>query len=111
MWIAERVGNDNYALKMAEGDWGISLPITIDGPAFSEHDELKFVLKTAVNGATLIEKTYTDIVDNTISLELTEEESAILSVGAYVYSLDWFQNGTFLCNIVLRSLFKVVDKA
>ena len=98
-------------LKMCEGDWGLSLPITVTGPTFSASDEVKLTIKTAVNGDTLITKTFSNIDHNTVSFVLTEEESALLPVGSYVYSLDWFQNNAFLCNIIPVSALKVVEKA
>lgn len=94
---------------MAEGDWGVKLPVTVSGVTFSEHDSIKIVIK---NGeTTLVEKEYTNITQNTVNLELTEAESALLSVGSYVYRLDWYQDGAFMCNIIPISTFKVVDKA
>jgi hypothetical protein len=96
---------------MAEGDYGISLPITVHGTELGGNDSLRVTIKTRKNGETILEKNYFDIEDNTVELELTQTESAKLPVGVYVYSLDWYQNGIFMCNIVLCSLFKVVDKA
>ena len=106
MWAVN--GND---LRMCEGDWGVQLPITISGVTFSNNDELILTVKEKLNGTTLITKNYTNITQNTITLEVTEVESALLKVGVYVYSLDWFQNGAFLCNIIPTAIFKVVEKA
>jgi hypothetical protein len=96
---------------MAEGDYGIAIPITVHGTELGGNDSLRVTIKTRKNGETILEKNYSDIEDNTVELELTQTESAKLPVGVYVYSLDWYQNGIFMCNIVLCSLFKVVDKA
>ena len=98
-------------LKMAEGDWGIQLPITIPGTEFSANDEVKLTIKTALNGDTILEKTFANISENTVNLELTEAESALLPVGSYVYRLDWYQDGAFMCNIIPIASLKVVDKA
>ena len=98
-------------LQMAEGDYGISIPITVHGTELGGNDSLRVTIKTRKNGETILEKNFSDIEDNTVELELTQTESAKLPVGVYVYSLDWYQNGIFMCNIVLCSLFKVVDKA
>lgn len=98
-------------LKMCRGDWGIRLPITVSGVTLSNNDELLFVLKKQDSGSAIITKTFSHIVNNTINLEFTENESNLLPVGGYVYSLDWYQNGAFLCNIIPSSLFKVVAKA
>ena len=106
MWAVN--GQD---LKMCEGDWGVELPITITGATFSASDEVKLTIKTAVNGDVILTKTFTNISQNTVDLELTEAESALLSVGTYAYSLDWYQDSAFLCNIIPFALFKVVDKA
>lgn len=96
-------------LSMAEGDWGVELPVTIDGVTFTASDSVKITIK---RGSTvLVEKEYTNISDNTVKLELTEAESSLLLVGNYVYSLDWYQDGVFMCNIIPVGLFKVVDKA
>ena len=105
MWAVK-----NTTYSMAEGDWGVALPITVEGITFSENDFLKFVFKDQVNGTTILEKQYTP-VENTINLEFTEAESALFPVGSYAYHLDWYQNGAFLCNLVPSATLKVVDKA
>ena len=106
MWVV-----NGQELKMVEGDWGIQLPIVISGTTFSASDEVKFTLKKSVNGDVLLTKTFNNISQNTVNLELTEAESAALPVGKYVYVLDWYQNGAFMCNIIPTASFKVVDKA
>lgn len=98
-------------ISMAEGDYGIKLPITIHDVVFSSSDSIKITIKTRLNGEDILEKTFDDIQDNTIQLEFTKQESDKLPVGVYVYRLDWYQNGVFMCNVVLCSPFKVVDKA
>lgn len=106
MWAVN--GQD---LKMTEGDWGIQLPVTIDGTTLTANDELKLTIKTAINGDIVVEKTFSNISQNTVNLVFTEQESALFSVGTYVYALDWFQDGAFVCNIIPAALFKVVEKA
>lgn len=97
------------ALNMTEGDWGVKLPVTVTGVTFASNDSLKFVIK---NGeTTLIEKEFTNITQNTVNLEMTEADTSLLPVGSYVYRLDWYQDGSFMCNIIPISTFKVVDKA
>ena len=98
-------------LQMTEGDYGVSLPVEIKGTTLGAQDSIKLTFKTAVNGDEILSKTFDGITDNTVSLELTDEESALFSVGVYVYCLDWYQNGNFMCNIIPSALFKVVDKA
>ena len=106
MWAA--IGNN---LKMAEGDFGIALPITITGPTFTSSDAVKLTIKDKNNGSVLLEKDFSNISQNTVSLELTSAETALLPVGGYVYSLDWYQLGHFMCNIILSARFEVEDKA
>lgn len=98
-------------IQMCEGDFGVRLPITITGPTFSTADTVKLTIKTAVNGDTILEKDFSDISQNTVNLILTATESALLPVGNYVYCLDWYQSGQFLCNIIPTAFYKVVDKA
>lgn len=101
----------NHALSMTEGDYGIALPVEIKGTTLGAQDSIKLTFKTAVNGDEILSKDFNGITDNTVSLELTEEESALFPVGSYVYCLDWYQNGNFMCNIIPSAQFKVVDKA
>ena len=102
---------NNQDLKMCEGDWGIKLPITISGTTLTASDELKLVIKKAQNGDAVLTKVYTDISQNTVELEFTEAESALLPVGTYCYTLDWYQSGVFMCNIIPYATLRVVDKA
>ena len=104
MWI---VSGSN--LSMVEGDYGLELPVTINGTEFTENDSIRITFKNAKNGTELLVKEYTP--DNKeIKLVLTEAESALFPVGVYVYSLDWYQDGNFMCNIIPIASFKVVDK-
>lgn len=104
MWTVS--GN---SITMTEGDWGIKLPVTISGVTFTASDSVKITVKTGET--TLLEKDFGNILQNTVNLELTSSESANLPVGAYIYSLDWYQEGAFMCNIIPFGLFKVGDKA
>lgn len=101
----------NHALSMTEGDYGTALPVEIKGATLGAQDSIKLTFKTVVNGDEILSKDFNGITDNTVSLELTEEESALFPVGQYVYCLDWYQNGNFMCNIIPSAQFKVVDKA
>lgn len=105
MWYVS--GNN---LQMCEADYGIELPVSVSGATLGASDTLKFVFKKSPNGETVLTKEYTPS-QNTANLELTESESALFAVGNYYYSLDWYQSGVFMCNIVPVGLFKVVDKA
>ena len=93
---------------MVEGDFGLELPITVSGVTLAANDEIK--VKIAKGDSIIIEKTYDNISNNTVKLTLTEAESALLPVGNYCYSLDWYQDDAFMCNVIQRSGFKVVDK-
>ena len=96
-------------IQMTEGDFGVELPIVIGGLTFTASDSLRITIKSG--GNTLITKEYTNISQGTIRFVLTEEETSLLPVGVYVYSLDWYQEGVFMNNIIPSSLFKVGDKA
>ena len=104
MWKAD--GNN---IQMTVGDYGIKLPISVSSITVGQYDEMRF--KIANQNAAVLELTFSNISDNTIDLELTAEQSAKLRVGSYIYSLDWYQNGSFMCNLIERALFKVVAKA
>lgn len=99
------------SISMTEGDFGVSLPVTINGIEFTASDTVKISILTAMNGEAIVEKEFTAIDEGTVNLELTQAESALLPVGAYVYRLDWYQSGVFMCNIVPCAAFKVVEKA
>lgn len=98
------------SLSMAEGDFGIRLPVTVTGVTLTASDSLKFTFKTAKNGDEILVKEYTP-TNNEVPLEFTEEESELFPIGGYVYSLDWYQNGLFMCNLIPCGDFVVVDKA
>ena len=98
-------------ISMVEGDYGIKLPFTVSGANLAAGDAIKLTFKKSQNGETVLEKNYDTITQNTFDLEFTEAESALFEVGSYVYAIDWYQDGNFLCNIVPLATFKVVDKA
>lgn len=106
MWVVN--GND---LKMAEGDYGVILPIKITGMTFGASDSAQLVIKNKMNGEVLITKTFTNIQNNTINLELTQAESEMLTVGTYYYRLDAYQDGNYLNNLIPYASLKVVDVA
>ena len=98
-------------LIMTEGDFGIQLPVKISGATLAAGDSVKLTFKAKQNGDELLVKDFDSITDNTVELELTEAESALFPVGSYVYSLDWYQDGNFMCCIIPSATMKVVDKA
>lgn len=111
MWIVKSPDDPN--IGMAEGDYGIRLPYEVTGVTIGAGDSVDFVIKATPDGEDIVKKTYDalDIVANVIPLELTAGESALLPKGLYVYRLDWYQDGHFMCNLVPKATFKVVDKA
>lgn len=106
MWVS-----NGSTIQMTEGDFGIKLPFSVSGTTLSAGDSIRFTFKDNVNGTTILTKEYTTFTQNAADLELTEAESALFPVGAYVYNMDWFQDGNFMCNIIPTAVFKVVDKA
>lgn len=97
-------------ISMAEGDFGVELPITVTGATFTNADVLRITFKDKMNGTTILEKEYSP-ADGAINLVFTEEESTLFPIGSYVYALDWYQNGEFMYNIISCATLKVVDKA
>lgn len=100
---------NGITLNMTEGDWGVKLPVTVTGVTFTANDSVR--IKIQRGETTIIEKEYTNITQNTFDLEFTEAESALFPVGSYLYSLDWYQDGAFMCNIIPSGMFLVGDKA
>lgn len=98
-------------ISMAEGDYGIALPVKISGTTLGAQDSIRITFKDAVNGNVILVKDYDEIAQNTIALEFSEAESALFPIGNYVFALDWYQDGNFMCNIILAASMRVVDKA
>ena len=107
MWAVK--GNN---IEMTEGDWGVTLPITVSvGATITASDQFKLEILDGHNGNVIISKDYSNISNSTINLALTSAETAKLKPMSYVWRLDWYQAGSFLCSIVPEASFKVVDKA
>lgn len=104
MWVTTANG-----IQMTVGDYCIELPITIVGTTITSSDSVKMRFKD-LDGSVVLEKEYSNIAQNTFNFELTEEETALFPVGVYSYSMDWYQNGNFMCNLIPIGLFKVVGK-
>lgn len=98
-------------IRMSEGDHGIALPVTVTGVTLGSSDSLKYIFKDGKNMNVLLTKNFDTIVSNSVNLELTEAESALFTPGEYVYSLDWYQAGSFMCNLIEVGSFIVGDKA
>ena len=97
---------DENEISMCEGDYGIDLPITITGVELTDTDSLKITIRESINAAgdPVLEKSFTE------ALSLSADDTSKLSVGKYVYSLDWYKNDQFMCNIIPKAPFRVVDK-
>ena len=91
MWKAR--GND---LQIDEGDYGVALPFVVKGTTLTAADCMRFVFMDG------------HIQNNTVLFILTQEESAQLPGGAYVYDLEWYQDGVFQCKLIQNGIFKVV---
>ena len=100
----------NNNISMTEGDFGIELPFTIEDTNVSSVDSIKFTFKNRINGTTILEKDF-PFSNNASALIFTEAESALFTVGLYVFSADWYYNGRFLCNVIPTGIFRVVEKA
>ena len=98
-------------LSMAEGDYGVELPLTISGVTLGASDYIKVSFKDKKNGNVILEKSFNEITRNTVNIVFSEAESELFPVGVYVYRLDWYQSGNFMCNIIECADFKVVDVA
>ncbi len=95
---------------MTEGDYGVAVPFSVGGITLTSSDRLLFTFKKGKNGETILTKEYTPS-DNAVSLEFTAADSAKFPAGAYVYSLDHYQTGSFLENLIECAQLKVGDKA
>lgn len=105
MWIVKA-----REIQMTAGDYGVELPISISGVTLGASDSILFTLKSA-HYTTVLTKTFTNIQNNTVGLVLTSADSESLLAGDYIYTLDWYQSGQFMCNLVEGAAFKVVAKA
>ena len=104
---------NDLKIEMTEGDYGITLPITLvtDDELITSDDSFSIKIFSEINGEPLVSKSYTDIQDNTIEFSLTEEETLLLPVGEYYYDLDWYQNGIFMDNLIAKEFYGVIEKA
>lgn len=109
MW--NKKNKNSTDLVMDEGDFGVEIDIGIYGVSISPSDTIRITVCKEKNGDIVVQKEYTDIPDDdTISLAWTEEETALLTPGTYVYVLDWYRNGVFMYCIVNNSKLQVRDK-
>lgn len=108
MWNTKSKGSTD--ITMTEGDWGVSIPIVVQGIEIDDDDSVLLTIKKTKNGKAYLEKTFTNIEANTIDLAFTESESDDLKVGSYLYTLDWYKNGEFYYCLVNNGKLKVEDK-
>ena len=106
MWSVSRNN-----ISMTVGDFGVALAARVKGIELGDHDSIKIKFKTAIDGETVLEKVFTDIQNSSFGLILSADDSARFDVGTYVYSMDWYRDGVFMCNIIPCASFKVVKKA
>lgn len=97
-------------LIMTAGDYGVALPVVVSGTTLTSADTLRFTYKKQ-SGQVVLVKELTNISGNTANLELSEAESALFAPGSFVYSLDWYQDGAFMCNLIQQAIFRVEAKA
>lgn len=103
---------EDLKITMIEGDFGIVLPITISAEQeLTPSDKFSINIYKDLDGEALVSKEYSNLTDNTIEFKLTLEESLKLPVGNYIYDIDWYQDESFLANIVCRKKFIVLNKA
>lgn len=108
MWKTKKNSTD---LNMTEGDFGISIPFTVNvGANIDVGDSVLLTIKKAKNGEALFTKTFTNISHNTIDFVFTEAESEQLEVGNYFYTMDWYKGTQFYYCIVDGGKLKVEDK-
>lgn len=104
-------GLNDKSIKMVEGDFGIILPIVIQTTTNISEDTFKITIYSKVDTEPIITKEYNNISNNTINFQLTENDSQKLKPGMYCYDLDWYNENTFLGNLIAKKNFKVEDKA
>ena len=112
------VVSDAHNIFMSEGDYGVALPFTFSGISIAPQDELKLTIMDPKDDTTIIEKTFIPerkpinglIQNNSFNLELTLSETGLLKPGSYVYLIDWYQEGHFLCNLLPATRWVVMGK-
>lgn len=105
------MNEEKNRLEMIEGDFGIALPIEIEGITLDTSDSISLKVFKEINNIPIISKIFSDISNNTVELEFSREESKLLSVGNYYYDVDWFQGEKFLGNIAAKKKLCVKEKA
>lgn len=108
-------------IAMAEGDYGVYLPIEFifdddDTETIASTDTFIITIAKVVRNGVLeakeelLSKSFSGVTDNVLRIFFTEDESKLLPIGQYVYSLDWYREGAFMNNLIERQVFSVRDK-
>ncbi len=92
-------------ITMTEGDYGLHLPIKINGINISAEDSIKLSIKNEEKN--VYEKEYKNVENNTIDFCLEKADSLKLTTGNYIYLIDWYKDNKFFCNIVNGYSFNV----
>lgn len=98
-------------ITMDAYDYGLQLPIDVEEGTFEETDKMLFELKKSKDSAPLISKEYINTLSDTslfrFFLEFTENESAALPPGNYVYYIKYKKNGELRDTLVSGEDFKI----
>ncbi|MBO5143035.1 MAG: hypothetical protein J6C46_08650 [Clostridia bacterium] len=97
-------------LEMTEGDYGTALPMVISGGVLDTDEKIKISIYDYKTHVIKVVKEYSNITNGTFDFSLTKEESALLPVGDYVYSVEWFQEDTFVGTLINAEDFTVKGK-
>lgn len=103
------IRTQNKKIIMVEGDFGLTLPITITGTEIASDETIKFIIKN-IDNTTIMTKEYKNIINNTFDLTFTEQESVLLKKGKYIYTIDWLKDDVFLGNVINNEIFEVEGK-
>ena len=87
----------------------------IDGKdvLLSDIDTLILTARAYNDGDVLFEKSKEDFKNegNNYSVEILPKDTQELSLKEFIYDIDWYQDESFLANIVCRKKFIVLNKA
>ena len=98
------------SIKMNEGDFGVILTFCFDD---IEGTDIKFKIYEISDKSSIIEKTFksSDIVDNKIDLELTQEESNKLEKKSYYWGLYQYVENKLKNTLIVNKIFQVEEGA
>lgn len=98
-------------ISMDAYDYGITLPIDVEGTNFEEDDTMLFELKKSSDSNSLIVKEFSNELQSTdlfrFFLEFSKEESESLFPGNYVYYIRYLKDGNVRDTIVDGDDFKI----